>query len=483
MNYKWTALTVTTIGTFMAGLDIRIVIIGLPTIARELHAGAAEVVWITQAYVLASSVSLLLIGRISDLHGRVKLFILGFVIFTVGSALSSLALDPLQLIAFRVLQGFGSAFLTTNSVAIITDVSPKNELGTLLGINQTAFRVGGVFGLTLSGLILSIVDWRGLFYVNIPIGIFAIIWAKRRLREIPIDNPVKKLDWIGFTIFCSGLTLVLVAITYLSYGISGSSEGAVFLLTGAILLVTFVWIESKTPHPILDLALFKIRLFVTGNIAQLLNSLVWAGLTLLIAFYLQVGLGYTPLQAGLGILPLDGTYLFSSLLGGKLSDKYGSRSLSTLGLVVITSGLIIISTFGLSTQYLQIALVIAVMAIGNGLFTAPNNRAIMSSVPPNRRGIASGFRQTMFNTGTALSYGLIVLFITFGIPYAAFSNLLQSSGVLSASFSVARLQFVNGFRIAAMLLAIIDAIAIIPSAMRGLNEMKQERDTEEKQAS
>jgi len=483
VNYKWTALTVTTIGTFMAGLDIRIVIIGLPTIARELHAGAAEVVWITQAYVLASSVSLLLIGRISDLHGRVKLFILGFVIFTVGSALSSLALDPLQLIAFRVLQGFGSAFLTTNSVAIITDVSPKNELGTLLGINQTAFRVGGVFGLTLSGLILSIVDWRGLFYVNIPIGIFAIIWAKRRLREIPIDNPVKKLDWIGFTIFCSGLTLVLVAITYLSYGISGSSEGAVFLLTGAILLVTFVWIESKTPHPILDLALFKIRLFVTGNIAQLLNSLVWAGLTLLIAFYLQVGLGYTPLQAGLGILPLDGTYLFSSLLGGKLSDKYGSRSLSTLGLVVITSGLIIISTFGLSTQYLQIALVIAVMAIGNGLFTAPNNRAIMSSVPPNRRGIASGFRQTMFNTGTALSYGLIVLFITFGIPYAAFSNLLQSSGVLSASFSVARLQFVNGFRIAAMLLAIIDAIAIIPSAMRGLNEMKQERDTEEKQAS
>jgi MFS family permease len=177
MEYKWTTLTVTALGALMAGLDGRIVVIGLPSIARQLHAGAEEVVWITESYLLASTICLLFIGRISDIFGRVKVYNIGFVIFTVGSALSAISLNSYQLIGFRIIQGFGAAILVSNSSAIITDASPKNELGTMLGINQTSLRVGNVAGLTLSGLVLSIVDWRGLFYVNIPIGIIGTIWA------------------------------------------------------------------------------------------------------------------------------------------------------------------------------------------------------------------------------------------------------------------------------------------------------------------
>ncbi len=466
MEYKWTALTVTGVGVLMAGLDSRITVIGLPTIAQQLHVGAEEAVWITESYLLTSTICLLLIGRLSDIFGRVKLYNIGFVVFTVGSALSAVSLNAYQLIGFRIVEGVGAAILITNSSAVITDATPKNELGTMLGINQTMLRVGNIAGLTLSGLILSLVDWRGLFYVNIPIGIFGTIWAQRKLREIAAKDSSKKMDWVGLASFSVGLTLVLLAIDCLSYGLSSFVYGLAFLLLGCILLLVFVKIELSTSSPLLDFRLFKSRLFAMGNIAQLLNALVWNGIGLLLAFYLQIGLGYTPLQAGLGILPLDATYLVFSLVGGKLSDKYGSRFLCTVGLLMMALSFFFMSTFGPATHYAAIAFVLAVVGIGNGLFTPPNLKAIMESVPANRTGIASAFRNTMFNVGLTASYGLIVLLLTFGIPYDSFSLLLQQ--VQSEStISLARFEFFNGFRIATLILAIIDAIAIVPPAVRG----------------
>lgn len=458
----------------MAGIDGRIVVIGLPTIAKQLHAGAEEVVWISQAYMLTSAVSLLLIGRIADLFGRVKLYTIGFIVFTVGSAICSLSFNSYQLIGFRILQGVGAAMLTTNSSAIVTDASPKKDLGLMLGINQTAWRAGNMAALTLSGLILSVMDWRGLFYVNIPIGIFGTIWARKKLREIATKDPSKKMDWPGFGLFLTGLLLILLAITYLSYGISGYTEGIAFLITGSVLLVVFIRIESKTSFPLLDLRLFKIRLFAAGNLAQILNSLAFAGIIFLVAFYLQIGLGYSPLRAGLSIIPLDVTYLVSSLVCGKLSDRYGSRILTTLGLSINTICFLTMTTFGQDTQYVEIALILAAMGWGNGMFTPPNLKAIMSSVPANRVGVASGFRNTMFQIGSTTSYGLIILFITFGIPYNAFSMLLQGS-LPQSLISVAKQEFFNGFRIAALILAVIDAIAILPSVMRGAKETQREQ--------
>ncbi|MDG7000847.1 MAG: MFS transporter, partial [Nitrososphaerota archaeon] len=232
MQYKWTALTVTTVGVLMSGIDSRIVVIGLPTIAHQLHASAEDAVWITQAYVLASAIFLLFIGRLTDLFGRVKLYNLGFVIFTVGSALAALSPSSSFLIAFRIVQGVGAGILASNAAAIVTDASPRSELGIMLGINSTAIRIGAMTGLTLSGLILALVDWRGLFYVNIPIGIFGTIWAHKRLKEISTRDKSRKMDWTGAILFAAGLTLVLLAITYLSYGLASYIEGFSFLAAG-----------------------------------------------------------------------------------------------------------------------------------------------------------------------------------------------------------------------------------------------------------
>ncbi len=184
IQYKWTVLTVTTIGVLMAGIDTRIVIIGLPQVAASIGADAEQAIWITQAYVLGSTVALLLIGRVADVMGRVKMYIVGFAVFTTGSLLTSLALTPYMIVAFRGLQGLGSGMIFTNSAAIITDAWPERELGYALGMNQVAFRVGAMAGLTLSGLILLLLDWRALFYVNVPIGILGTLWARRRLKEI-----------------------------------------------------------------------------------------------------------------------------------------------------------------------------------------------------------------------------------------------------------------------------------------------------------
>ncbi|MEE4113236.1 MAG: MFS transporter [Desulfobacteraceae bacterium] len=288
MQYKWTALSVTTVGTLMAGIDTRIVIVGLPTVARALGADVESIVWVSQSYLLASTVGLLLIGRITDVVGRVKIYNLGFAVFTVGSALASISTSASHLICSRIVQGLGAAMLLTNSAAILTDAAPAKQLGTILGINQIAFRVGSVAGLTISGLIIGLYGWRALFYLNIPIGIFGTLWAHLRLREIATKDEQKNIDWIGFATFSSGLTLVLLAITTLSYGAAESLTGMAMLAAGVLLLLGFIWVEMRSGAPLLDLQLFRIREFAAGNIAQLLNALAWLDMMLMVSFYMQV---------------------------------------------------------------------------------------------------------------------------------------------------------------------------------------------------
>ena len=292
------------------------------------------------------------------------------------------------------------------------------------------------------------------------------------LREIGTSDTSKKIDWYGFGLFSSGLTLVLLAITFLSYGTGGYLEGGGFLAAGLVILVLFVKIESRQLSPMLDLKLFRDKLFAVANIAQLLVTTSWTGVTLLIAFYLELGLGYSPLNAGLGIIPLEAVYLVSAIIAGRLSDMYGSRLISTSGIFLLVASNVSMISLGTNSAYLGVALILAMFGIGIGMFNAPNISAIMSSVPMNRRGIAASFRQTMFNIGSTISYGLIILFITFGIPYSKLNPLLQGSVSLGAILS-ARAQFVHGFHIAAILMAVLTAVAIIPSAMRGSSVKKQ----------
>ncbi len=458
----------------MAGVDTRIVIIVLPTIARQLGANLETIIWVTQAYVLASTIGLLLIGRVTDVIGRVKIYNLGFVVFTIGSALSAFSFSAWQLIASRVVQGIGSSMLITNSAAILTDASPKNELGTLLGVNQIAFRVGSVMGLTLSGVILAITDWRALFYINIPIGIFGTLWAHKRLREISTRDVARKMDWEGFGLFTTGLTLILLSITFLSYGFSDSRYGVALIVGGTISLGLFIREERRKVSPLLDMTLFKIREFSAGNLAQLMNALSWSGTILLTSFYLQIVLGFSPLTAGLSILPLDATFVVAGPLSGRLSDKYGPRLLSTIGLTLSSAGFFILSTVTASTTYPILALVFGFLGIGNGMFVSPNISAIMGSVPANRRGIASAFRVTTFNVGLTASAGLAVLLLSLVVPYNTLTGLITGSTATTTSLvSNGAAQFMGGFKTAVFVLAILNCIGIIPSALRGTRKPQE----------
>jgi MFS family permease len=255
LKYKWTVLTVTTVGVLMAGIDSRIVVVGLPTVAASLHADAEQAIWFTQAYTLGSTVALLFIGRVSDIYGRVKVYSLGFAIFAAGSVLTALAPHPTWFILSRVFQGLGAAALFSNSAAIITDAFPADQLGLALGTNQIAFRVGSMTGLTISGLILSVLDWRFLFYVNIPVGVFGTLWANRRLKEISVRDKGAPMDWVGFVSFTVFITSVLLSLSLAAYG-SGNLLavlGLAVLASGCLAL--FVVQERRKERPLLDLGL------------------------------------------------------------------------------------------------------------------------------------------------------------------------------------------------------------------------------------
>jgi EmrB/QacA subfamily drug resistance transporter len=469
MQYKWIALSVTTVGTLMAGIDTRIVIVGLPTVARDLGADVESIIWVSQSYLLASTVGLLLIGRITDVIGRVRVYNLGFAVFTIGSALASLSQSPVQLILSRIVQGTGSAMLLTNSAAILTDATPRDELGTILGINQIAFRIGSVAGLTLSGVIIASSGWRALFYLNIPIGIFGTLWAHLQLREISTRDADRKMDWPGFVTFTSGLTLVLLSITFLSYGTTEALPGFVMLGLGAVLLGLFVRVEMAMAAPLLDLRLFKIRPFAGGNTAQLLNALAWFGIVLMLSFYMQVVLDFSALQAGMGLLPLEVAFVLFGPMSGKLSDRYGTRLFSTLGLSISSVGFFWLTRVNLSTSYMEVVIPLVLLGIGNGMFVSPNISSIMRSVPPNRRGVASGFRTTMLNVGGTASAGLAILLITTGIPYSVLSNLLRSMSPASLG-QLPEQEFMDGFKVASFVLAVINTCAILPSFLRGAEE-------------
>ncbi|HKT21984.1 MAG TPA: MFS transporter, partial [Nitrososphaerales archaeon] len=353
-----------------------------------------------------------------------KIYTVGFSAFTVGSLLTSLSPSPTFVIVFRVLQGIGAAALFANSAAIITDSVPGNQLGLFLGINQVAFRVGAMVGLTLSGLILAVLDWRALFYVNVPIGIFGTYWAHRRLKEV--SNPEKgvPMDWQGFATFSASIVSFLLALTFAAYGTYPIAWLAGLVVLSVVLLAVFVRRERSVPHPLLDLRLLTIKEFTGGVIAQMLNSLAWGAVVLLLSLYLQLVEGFSPLQAGLAIIPFDLAFLAVGPLSGRLSDKYGHMPFTTTGLAVMSLSLLLMSNTSVSTPYLTLALYLVVFGIGVGMFSSPNMSSIMGSVPPHDRGVASGVRATFFNIGYVLSFNVAILVMTLALPYSVITAVI-----------------------------------------------------------
>src|SRR5205823_4974627 len=335
----------------MAGLDSRIVVVGLPQVAGSLHADAEQAVWITQAYVLGSTVALLLFGRLSDIVGRVKLYKVGFAVFTFGSALTSAAANPAQVIAFRAVQGLGAAILFSNSAAIIVDATPAEELGLSLGINQVAFRMGSMPGLPASGTTLSALDWGALSKGNVPTGIFGTAWAPFGLRGMAKPEGGAPIDWGGFVAFTVFILSLLLALTVAAYGVSEAATIAGLLVLSAAGLSAFVFLERRHPHPLLDLKLLRIREFTGGLLAQMLNAIAFGAVLLLLSLYFQLVLDKKPLEAGLLIIPTDIATLAAGPLSGRLSDKFGHLPFTTTGLALTSLSLFLFSTTDASTPY------------------------------------------------------------------------------------------------------------------------------------
>ena len=454
-RYKWIALSNTTLAVFMSALDGSIVLIALPAIFRGIHldplaaGNVTYLLWMIMGYRLIQAVLVVTVGRLGDMFGRVKIYNAGFVVFTAASIL--LSFDPyrgghgaLWLIAWRVPQAIGGSMLTANSAAILTDAFPRDQRGLALGINQVAALAGQFIGLTAGGL-LAAFDWRAVFWVNVPVGVFGTLWAYRKLRDNGERQP-GRIDWWGNITFALGLGAVLVAITdgiqpYHGHTMSWTNPAVFGLLVGGvILLAAFGVIEKSVRDPMFQLSLFRIRAFTAGNAASLAASIARGGLQFVLIIWLQGiwlplhGYNYssTPLWAGIFLLPLTAGFLVSGPTAGYLSDRFGARAFATIGMLVFGGSFMGLMLLPIDFPYWTFAVLIAVNGIGSGMFGAPNSSAIMSSVPAKQRGVASGMRSTFQNSGTALSIGAFFSLMIVGLASSlpkTLANGLQQQGV------------------------------------------------------
>jgi EmrB/QacA subfamily drug resistance transporter len=464
LKYKWVALSVTTIGVLMVGIDTRIVIVGLPQVAAQLHADAERAIWITQSYVLANTVLLLLIGRLGDIFGRVRIYTVGFGIFTIGSALTSIGMDPLQVIIFRAVQGVGAALVFTNSIAILTDATPKNELGFSLGINQIAFRSGAILGLTLSGLILSFLDWRALFYINIPIGVFGTFWARRRLKESVAIERNAKIDWLGFALFTASLLCLMIGLTLGAYSPSQFNTLYASLFVGAIFLALFIVRSRRITYPLVELSMFKIKEVTGGLLAMFFNIITWTAVLLLLSLQFQLVLNMNPLEAGLRILPFEIAFLAFGPLSGRLSDRFSRMPFILSGLTLSTIALFLFSTTNQNTPYLVLSVYMIIMGIGTGLFIAPNLRSVMSSMPDKRSGIGSALFALFVNLGLTLSLNIAILIMSLTAPYDVITRIVSAVNPLSIP-TADRLLFVESLKNTYIVFGIINTFAVVTSLL------------------
>ena len=415
ISYKWIALGNTTLGTLLASLDANIIFIALPIIVSELGASLFTMVWIVIGYSLVTASILLNFGRLADIFGRVKLYTLGFIIFTLGSALCSISQTGEQLVIFRIFQAVGAAFLFSNSVAILTDAFPSNERGKALGINQIAIVLGSVLGLVLGGFLTSYLGWRSIFWINIPIGIIAIFSSYKNLKELGSIKK-EKIDWLGNISFAGGLFLVLAGITFSSFGIVSDLLVIFFIIfAGLALLIVFGFIEKgiAKDYPMFHFSLFKIKSFLGGNIAILLNSIARGDFIFLISFYLQGAfMNLSPVEAGIYLMPVSAALAVFGPLSGWLSDRYGSRFFVGLGLFLSGIGFLLLTQLQIKTSFIELLLPFILLGAGMGIFTSPNRASIMNSVPANRRGVSASTGTTLFYVGRSLSLGITFLIMT-----------------------------------------------------------------------
>jgi len=448
----------------MASLDRNIVIIALPNIAFDLHTSLLSLVWIAIGYWVVTACVLLTFGRLADMFGRVKLYNIGFVFFTIGSALCSISNTGESLIIFRIIQALGAAFLFSNSAAILTDVFPENERGRALGLNQVSIVIGSVAGLAFGGFLTSYLGWRSIFWVNIPIGIFAIGWSYIKLKELGIIKK-EKIDWLGNVTFAGGLLFLLIAITFGSFQIINLNQIYMLIIGSFSLFSLFYFVEKRISKPMFDLGLFKITRFNNGIIAIFLNALARGAFTLVMAFYLQgPSMHQSPLNAGIYLIPVSLALAIFAPISGILYDKYKSKIFTPLGLLLSAIGFFILSDIGLTTSIYELVFPLVLVGAGMGIFASPNRAIIMSSVPSFRRGVAAGMSTMMVMTGSAFSIGLVFFIFIQYIPIHEAQSIFTSSfSTSNFSNDITMNNFIISLHSIFFISGILMIISIIPS--------------------
>ena len=418
--YKWIALTVTTIGSFMAALDSTIVILALPNMIRDLHSSLVTMTWVIVGYLIVSTILQLTFGRMADMFGRVKMYNLGFVVFTVGSVLCGISPNDTLLIASRVVQGVGGAMLTANSMAIITEVFPANQRGQAMGINAVTWGAGSVLGPVLGGIILSFASWRWIFLINLPIGIIGTLAAYLLLHDIAPNPRGERFDLLGAFLFCVGLLGVLIWLIN-GIGIGWLSPSVLPYLGIAIVgFAAFVFWERRVAYPMLDLSLFSSRRYAFSVLAATLQSLAVFAVNFLVIFYLQGVRGYSPLTAALLILPLPILTSVIGPFGGQWADRdrFKGTTPATVGLIIQIVALILFVFLTPTTSYFVLAIALGLMGIGGALFWSPNTSTTMGAAPRNRLGVAAATLNTMRNVGMVCSFALALAVAAASMPPA-----------------------------------------------------------------
>lgn len=460
---KWVVLSTVGLGTFLSVLDSSVVNVSLPVITRELNTDLTTIQWVVMAYLLTITGLLLSFGRLADLVGRKKVYVAGMAIFTLAVGACGLAQDVGQLIAFRVVEGIGSAMVMALGPALSAGAFPQNERGKALGINTTIVAAGGISGPVLGGFLAEFLDWRWVFFSRVPFSALAVVLASVvLLGTAPAGR--RRFDFLGAALLFVWLASLTLGLNQ-GRNLGWDSPATLGLFAAAVGgAVAFVLVEQRVPQPMLELAVFRNRLFTAASVSSLLSFLALFAVTLLMPFYFLQVLGYAPSTAGLMLLPQPLAMSIVAPFSGALSDRIGSRILATAGLATACVGVLSLSMLDASSSYLDIVPRLVVTGVGIGLFGSPNNSALLSSLPPGKMGLASGMLATMRNLGMVLGTAVAGAIWTGRMAYYA-EQLLASGN--SGPQAVAAQSFVGGFQDALRVSAAVCLIGVFTSLVRG----------------
>jgi EmrB/QacA subfamily drug resistance transporter len=467
MEYKWKALSVTSVGALMSAVDGTVVLLALFPMASDLHSDFVTMIWVIMAYLLVNTALVLSFGRLADMYGRKLMYNVGFVVFTIGSALCGFAPNGLSLVGFRVIQGLGAALLTSNSFAILSEAFPRNENGRAFGLMGIVWGVGSVVGIILGGVIITYTSWRLIFLINVPIGIVATVLAYKVLRKIQPLGKRGSFDIPAAVSFTAGLLSLLLGV---SWGLLYSWKDPLTLGALAISPVFFaafvLWETRYSKDPILNFEFFQNRNFTFSVAAAFLQFLGVFSVNFLLIFYFEGVSGLSALEASYLIIPFALASAAIGPIAGILSDKFGFRAISTIGLVITGIALFLFSRLTVDTPLLEIGFFETISGVGLAFFWTSNTSAIMSSTPTAKFGVGSGIMNTFRNTGMILSFALSLTAATSVIPPAIVYSLFigNLNGKLSSTLANS---YLSGESFAFEISTVIIFVALLFASMTG----------------